>query len=106
MARKKRKARRRAAKKPSRRRVITEDLYRVGQFFAAVFIVLLVAAAIVLAKGDERDANQLAEGAYYALVISVVSLLAATALEEREEGVEDGRRSQVAQEESAEAKRH
>jgi len=46
---------------------------------------LLLVAAIALARGDERDANQAAEYAYYALVVSVVLLLIATALEEKSE---------------------
>ncbi|WP_317895500.1 hypothetical protein [Pyrofollis japonicus] len=73
--------------KRRKRRELVENLYKVGQFFAAVFIVLLLIAAIALAKGYEKDANQAAEYAYYSLVIGVVFLLAATILEEKNDQI-------------------
>ena len=97
MARRTRKARRKT-RRPSRRRMLVERLYKTGQFFAIVFMMLLIVAAIALAKGDERDANQAARYAYYSLVISVIVLLVATALEEkREMGLEEARRTVAAE---------
>ncbi len=80
-----------------RRKVLVENLYRASQFFAAVFVILLVISAIALARGDEKDASQAAIYAYYSLIASVLLLLAAIALEERSKKTsERARRRQVA----------
>ena len=42
---------------------------------ALAFMVLLTAAAVELAMGNEALANRLAEYAYYALVVAVVTAL-------------------------------
>lgn len=47
----------------------------VGQKFVLVAIILLVSAAIVLAVGNENDANRIAILAYYSLVLGVLNLL-------------------------------
>jgi len=50
-------------------------LDRVSVTFTVAFIVMLVLAAVALALGQEGLANELAEVAYYFLVIAVVSQL-------------------------------
>ena len=69
-----------------RRREAVEALEALGRGTAIGFALLLVAAAAALAVGDQGLAEQLATGAYYSLVVSVVSLLAAEALSPGEAG--------------------
>lgn len=78
-----------AVEQPRATRVL-RLLYVLGQGAAVAFAILLALAAAALAFGNESVANRLAEEAYYSLVASVVSLLAATLLEERQE---EGERS-------------
>ena len=56
-------------------------LERLGKAFALVFIILLIMAAVFLAKSEESYANLLAEYAYYSLVISVVVMIIVIAKE-------------------------
>ncbi len=56
-------------------------LERLGKAFALVFIMLLVIAAVFLAKNEEGYANLLAEYAYYSLVISVIIMIVVIAKE-------------------------
>jgi hypothetical protein len=67
------------------RRELVDRLERLGNAFVVAFIILLVSAAASLAAGGEAFANQLAEYAYYFLVVAVVLHLAALALEEKDE---------------------
>lgn len=60
-------------------------LEETGRYLAIMFIVALVAAAVLLASGREALANRAAEYAYYLLVASVLSLLTSTFLEPRVE---------------------
>jgi len=46
-----------------------------GQKFVLVAIILLISAAIVLASGNETDANRIAILTYYSLVLGVLNLL-------------------------------
>jgi len=71
---------------PGRRAELVETLRLLGRGTAVGFALLLVAAAAALAVGEQGLADQLAAGAYYSLVLSVASLLAAEALDE-ESGV-------------------
>ncbi len=66
------------------RREVVDRLERLGNAFVIAFIILLISAAASLAAGGEAFANQLAEYAYYFLVVAVVLHLVALALEEKE----------------------
>ncbi|MET1102373.1 MAG: hypothetical protein ABWW69_07875 [Pyrodictiaceae archaeon] len=55
-----------------------------GVTFAVAFMVMLVAAAVALALGQEPLANKMAEIAYYFLVVAVVSQIIGLARERRQ----------------------
>ncbi|MEM2351488.1 MAG: hypothetical protein QXT26_03685 [Thermoproteota archaeon] len=63
-----------------------------GAPFIIVFMILLIACAVLLAVKSERLAEELAVYAYYLLVIGVVLQLASFIMEERgKAGVKEGR---------------
>ena len=73
-------------------REIASGLVGLGVVFIAAFIVLLVAAALMLSIDNTERAERLAEYAYYFLVVGVVLELVKTVLsgeESMEEGIEE-----------------
>ena len=70
------------------RKTLAGILYSIGRGAAIAFMVLLAIAAVLLSINHVAQANRLAEYAYYSLVASVLSLIAATIVE-GEEGQEE-----------------